>query len=113
MYTDIVQLKLDKLPSESPEGIPLAALGKKIFNRISSFVYLSIYFKVVEHVLISINNKIIYFLLVPKKEKFRNVRNHITINFWILMMHIIWLSMLFDGIRIIRKYSSVVQLIGQ
>ncbi len=66
-----------------------------------------------EHVLILINNKIIYFLLVLKKEKFINVQNHIIINFWIHSMLIIWLFMPFVGIHIIRKYLLVVQLIGQ
>jgi hypothetical protein len=28
MFTDVVQLKLEKLPTESEEGIPLASLGK-------------------------------------------------------------------------------------
>jgi hypothetical protein len=28
MYNDVVQLKLERPPTESDEGIPLAALGK-------------------------------------------------------------------------------------
>ncbi len=63
--------------------------------------------------MILINNKIIYFSLELKKEKFINVLNHIIINFWILMMLIIWPFMLYVGILFIQKYSSVVQLIGR
>jgi hypothetical protein len=111
MYTDVVQLKLEKSPTESEEGIPLAALGKYRNKRF----YLSFiaYLKDVEHVLISINIKIICFLLELKKEKFINVPNLIIINFWILTMLIVWLFMPYVGIHFIRKSSSVVQLIGQ
>jgi len=62
--------------------------------------------------LILINNKIIYFLLVQKKEKFINVQNYILINFWIHSMPIRWLFMQSVGIYFIRKSLSVVQLIG-
>jgi hypothetical protein len=66
----------------------------------------------VEHVLILINNKIIYLSLVLKKEKFINVQNHIIINFWIHLMRIIWLFIQYDGIHFIQKSLLVVQLIG-
>jgi hypothetical protein len=66
----------------------------------------------VEHVLILINNKIIYLLLVLKKEKFINVQNPIIINFWIHLMHIIWLFIQYIGIHFIQKSLLVVQLIG-
>jgi len=110
MFIDVLQLRLEKPPAESDDGIPLAALGKYLKKK---FIFLLLYYlKDVEHVLILINNKIIYFLLVQKKEKFINVQNHIIINFWIHTMLIIWLFMLYVGIHFIQKYLLVVQLIG-
>jgi hypothetical protein len=113
MFSDVVQLKLQKPVIEPDEGVPLTTLGKnKIFFTVFCFLSFEL-FKDVEHVSILINNKIIYFLLVLKKEKFINVQNHIIINFWIHSMLIIWQFILYVGIHFIQKFLSVVPLIGQ
>ena len=90
--------------------MPLTALGKST-NFLFDHTHSSC--QVVEHVLISINNKIISFLSVPKKEKFINVPNRTTINFSILTMLITWLSMPYVGMPIIQRSSSVVRQIGR
>ena len=112
MFGDVVQLKLQKPAMEPDEGVPLTTLGTIEFSFLTLFFLLKS-FKVVEHASISINNRIIYFWLVLKKEKFINVRNHIIINSWIHSMLIIWRFILYVGIHFIRKSSSVVPLIGQ
>ena len=40
MFTNVVQLKLEKLPTESEEGIPLASLGKYLNKNLVSFIIL-------------------------------------------------------------------------
>jgi len=111
MYSDVVQLKLQKPSTEIDEGIPLTTLGTRIFFYWISHLQMN-FFQVVEHVLISINIKIICSLSVPKKAKFINVRNRIIINSSIHSMHIIWQSIPFVGTHFIRRFSLVVQLIG-
>lgn len=110
MFTDVVHLKLDKPAVQSEEGVPLTSLGEpRKQSDVDNLVSLS---QVAELVSISTKAKIIYSSSELKKEKFTNVRNLTATNSSILSTHIKWPFTRFVGTHFIRRFSSVVRLIG-